>query len=413
MNRPIERRKTALFGLFSADAISITGNAMALLTIPWFVLQITGSPSRTGITVAANLVPTVLASFFGGVLVDRIGRKKISVIADVASGVTVALIPLLYVTVGLEFWQLVALVFLGALLDAPGVTGRQALIPEAADEAGWRLERVTGWTSVIHRSGQMAGPPLAGVLIAVIGPVGVLWINAATFALSAIIVVLGVSAGAPTTSLSSEQHLWADVREGWAFLSADGLLRTIALTVAVTNLLDAASIVVMPVFADRVFGDAISLGLIVGALGGGAVLGALLFARFGDRFPRRTIYLWCFLGVTLWYPVFAAFPPVFIAVLARGLAGVAAGPLNPLIDTVAFERIPAGLRGRVLGAIRALAWMTMPVGALLGGVLIEITGLRGTLLSLGGAYILAVVSLRFSRGIGEMEGPRLQEPQQA
>src|SRR5215216_4709660 len=115
-----QSRRTPVFALMAAEAISQTGNSITNLAIPWFVLATTGSAAKTGITAFASLFPTVLASLLGGALVDRIGNKRLSIIADLMSGVTVALVPALYLTVGLSFWQLLVLVFFGALLDAPG-----------------------------------------------------------------------------------------------------------------------------------------------------------------------------------------------------------------------------------------------------------------------------------------------------
>ena len=124
-----------LVTLLASNALSITGNVMTQVAVPWFVLQTTGSPARTGIAGFFQFLPVVIAGFFGGTLVDRLGYRRTSVFSDVASGATVAAIPLLFATVGLEFWQLLSLVFLGALLDSPGETARSALVPEAAERA--------------------------------------------------------------------------------------------------------------------------------------------------------------------------------------------------------------------------------------------------------------------------------------
>src|SRR4026208_98532 len=129
-----------IFSLFTANAISLVGNMLSAIAIPWFVLQTTGSATQTGITGFFTVLPVVLAGFFGGTLVDRLGYKRTSIIADIASGITVALIPLLYFTVGLEFWQLMVLVFFGALLDSPGSTARSALVPEPAASAQTPIE---------------------------------------------------------------------------------------------------------------------------------------------------------------------------------------------------------------------------------------------------------------------------------
>ena len=126
-------RRAPLYALYVADVVSLAGNAVAQLAIPWFVLTTTGSAALTALAVFLNFLPLVIGGFFGGVIVDRLGFRTTSVVADVASAAAVAAIPLLHSTVGIELWQLMTLVFLGALLDAPGATARAALIPDLVE----------------------------------------------------------------------------------------------------------------------------------------------------------------------------------------------------------------------------------------------------------------------------------------
>jgi MFS family permease len=100
-----------LLALFIANGVSMTGNMLSTISIPWFVLQTTGSATQMGLVGFFTVIPIVLAGLLGGVLVDRVGFKKTSIIADLSSGVTVIFIPLFYLTVGLPFWSLLILVF--------------------------------------------------------------------------------------------------------------------------------------------------------------------------------------------------------------------------------------------------------------------------------------------------------------
>jgi MFS family permease len=134
------------------------------------------------------------------------------------------------------------------------------------------------------------------------------------------------------------------------------------------------------------------------------VVGALAFAAVGHRLNRRAVFTWGFLLVTAWYPVAAAFPPLALLVLAKAVSGVASGPLNPVIDTVFFERVPAGLRGRVFGVTQATAWIAMPVGVLLAGPLVEAFGLRATLLVSFGAYFAVALSARLLPSLRGLDG---------
>ena len=180
--------RVPLVALLAAEGVSIAGNQMALVVIPLFVLQTTGSASRTGVTMFVTFLPTVIAGLFGGALVDRLGFRRTSVLADVSSAVAVAAIPLLHQTVGIEFWQLLVLVFLGSLLDAPGNTARSALVPKVVEEAGLSLDRGAALVNAVDRIATLVGPPVAGALILLTDISNVLWIDAGTFVFSALVV---------------------------------------------------------------------------------------------------------------------------------------------------------------------------------------------------------------------------------
>ena len=396
------RNRVPIVALLAANAISMTGNNAALVAIPWFVLATTGSATRTGITAFAGLVPIVLSGLFGGALVDRLGYRRMSIVADIASALATAAIPLMHATKGLAFWQLLVLVFIGRLLDAPGTTARDALVPDVARHAGWGLERASGASAVIERGARLSGAPLAGVLIAVVGATNILWIDAASFIVSAAVVAIGVPSVAGVDRNEQKNYV-RELREGLAFLRQDRTLATLIGVVTVTNLLDSVSVVALPVLALRVYGSSLSLGLMMGVLGAGAVVGALAFSAFGHRLSRRLVFCWGFLGVTVWYPAAAAFPRLGVLLAALAFAGIAAGPINPVIGTVFYERVPDGMRGRVLGLTQATAWIAMPIGVLVAGPAIELLGLRATLLIVGGIYFGVTLAVMFLRALRDLD----------
>ncbi len=392
--------------LLTANAVSMSGNVATLVAIPWFVLQTTGSAARTGVVAAAGLVPIVVSGFIGGALVDRLGYRRASIVADLASSGAVAAIPLLHATVGLAFWQLLVLVFLGGLLDAPGVTARASLLPDVASDARWSLERASGALAVVERASRLAGAPLAGLLIAATSATSVLWIDAASFLISAAIVAFGVPrrARVPDAAPGEPTSYIRELREGFTFLREDRTLFALVAVLTLTNMLDSVSMVALPVYAEEVYGSAVSLGLMMGVVGAGSVVGALAFSAVGDRVSRRRVFVWGFAGVTVWYPVAALFPPLGVLLVAKTLAGISSGPLNPVIDTVFFERVPDGLRGRVFGVVSASAWLAMPLGVLVAGPAIEWAGLRATLVVTGALYlgvVLATMKLPSLRGLDD------------
>ncbi len=396
------------YSLLTANAISLTGNVFSNIAIPWFVLQTTGSATQTGITGFFTILPVVLAGFFGGTIIDRLGYKRTSIIADIASGVTTLLIPLLHFTIGLEFWQLMVLVFLGAFLDTPGSTARDAVLPELAEEAGIPIERAASIVHVIERSSRLVGAPLAGLLIGIIGTANVLWINAASFFISA--AIIGFSIATPKrveTETVSGKYL-EDLKSGLRFMINDRLIFAIVTMIMLTNFLDAIfGGVLQPVYVKEIYGNAVNLGLLIAANGAGAVIGGLIFAAIGPRLPRHTVFVGAFVLTGLRFIFYIFQPPIAILLTATFVSSIGAGPLNPIIGAVQFERIPPDMRGRVFGAITAGAWIAMPLGMLIGGVFTEKLGVVPMFIGLAITYFIVTASMAFIPAMKEMNKKNL------
>ena len=401
INQP--RNPVPLYSLFIANAISLVGNVFSLIAIPWFVLQTTGSATQTGITGFFTILPVVLAGFFGGTLIDRLGYKRTSIIADLASCVTTALIPLLHVTIGLEFWQLIVLVFLGAVLDAPGSTARAALLPELAEQAGMPIERATSLVHVIERGARLVGAPLAGFLISVMGTANVLWLDAASFTVSAAIIGFLIPASTPAEKEEKTGKYFDELRDGLRFIANDSLILSIVLMVMLTNFLDAIfGGVLQPVYVKEVYGDALNLGLLIAANGGGAVIGGLIFAAIGHRLPRYATFVGAFVLTGFRFWVYALYPSIWVLVVVTLITSIGAGPLNPIIGAIEFERIPSNMRGRVFGAITAGAWIAMPLGMLLGGILTDRFGTFIMMIGLAITFLITTLSMAFVPAMKEM-----------
>lgn len=393
--------RVPLAALLVSEGVSVAGNRMALVVIPLFVLETTGSASRTGVTMFFTFLPTVVAGLFGGALVDRLGFRRTSIAADLASAAAVAAIPVLHQTLGIEFWQLLVLVFAGALLDAPGSTARSALVPDVVRQAGLPLDRGTALFNAADRIATLVGPPAAGALIVVTGVADVLWVDAATFVFSALVVRAALPSDPPRPP--KQTTYVADLRAGFAFVRRDKPLLAIVLLIMIMNSLDSAlAFVGLPVFVERVLDSPPTLGLILGVTGAGAAAGSLAFAAWGTRLPRRPTLVVCFVVVSSFFLGVGTFPPLPFLLAHGAIAGVAAGPLNGILGAAEYERIPEEMRGRALGIIRALAWMAIPLGGLVGGWLIATVGLRNTFLSLGGLYVATALSSAVNPGLREV-----------
>lgn len=399
-----ERNNLPVLALLSANTVSQIGSALTLIALPWFVLQTTGSAAQTGLAGFSVAVPGFLVGIFGGTLVDRLGYRRSSVVADVVSGIGLGLVPTLYYTIGLPFPVLMVLVFAGSMLAIPGLTARRSMLPELAGLAGQRLERVNSAFESIQHIAMLLGPPIAGILIAAFGASTALWVDAATFAFSAVAVWVFVPLFS-THSLSLEQSSYRQqLVEGLRFLVRDSLLRDMAITLGIENGLQAPLFaVILPVFAVRSLGSATALGLIVSAFAIGALVGATIYGTIGHRIPRRAFWFVAYLVSPAMYLVLAANPALPVLLLTFVLMGVVFGPINPLMVTIRHERIPTEMRGRVFSSYSAVAQLVAPLGIVLGGFAIAAAGFRPTVIALAIVVEVVAIAMFFVPSLRQMD----------
>jgi MFS family permease len=388
-------RRAPLLALLSASAISLAGSTLTWIALPWFVLQTTGSAALTGLAGFFVALPGFVAGVFGGTLVDRLGYKRMSVAADLVSGVAIALAPLLYATVGLPYWQLLALIFVGELLTIPGLTARRSMLPELAAQAAVRLERVNASFESLQHLAVLLGPPLAGVLIVALGAGNVLWLDAASFAASALIVALAIppqASGVRPAAGRYRDQLVAGLR----FLRGDRLLLALAISLGITNFFSNTLLaVILPVYVKTTLGSPTALGLLAAAFGAGALAGAAVYGAVGHRLPRRAIWLAGFLASPVIFWALAMQAPLPLLMAAAALEGLLGGPINPMLVTLRHERIPAEMRGRVFSTFSAISQVASPLGIVLAGLSIEAVGVRSTALTIAAGAQLVTVAMLF------------------
>nr|WP_228498799.1 MFS transporter [Frigoribacterium sp. VKM Ac-1396] len=173
--------------LVAAHAISQTGNVVTAFAVPFYLLGLGGSGAEVGLAAAFATAPVIIGGPLGGVVVDRVGHRRAAIVADLVSGASVLSMPVLALTVGLPFWALLSLVFVGGLLDTPGQTARRVMLPGLTERAGVRIERSVGLLDGSERFAKLIGASIAGLLVAAVGPIASLFVNAATFAISAVL----------------------------------------------------------------------------------------------------------------------------------------------------------------------------------------------------------------------------------
>ena len=366
--------------------MSLLGNTIAAVAIPWFVLVTTGSATRTGVAAFAATLPLALGALFGGTITDRIGPRATSTASDLVSAGAIAGIPALHTAGALEFWHILALAFVGGLFDAPGQAAREALLPELADRADVSRERASAlWTTTEH-AGYVLGAPLAGIFIAGFGAPAALWLDAASFIASALLVAGAVPAA--RVALVPAAYL-RQLADGLAFVAHDRpLLSLLVLSTLGNFVIGALASVLLPVYA-RELGGAGQLGLLVGSYGAGGLVGALGYGLAARRIGRHiaVVAIWIVYPAACW--LLATRPSLALAALLLFLIGLLAGVHAPIEQLLRQERTPVELRGRVFSTYMAALAAVVPPAMLVAGLLVDGYGLGAAL----GAFAAANTAL--------------------
>ena len=400
---PVPRSLLPLVGVLSATALSVTANSVVAIAVPWLVLERTGSAALAGLAGAAAIAPIVFSALFGGALIDRIGRRRTSLIADALSATAVAAMPVAELTVGLGIPLLLILVALGAVFDSPGAAARESLRPDVARRAGRPLARINAWGEAAEGIGYLAGPALAGLLLLVVGGFGTLWTSVVLFGLAMIVTAITVPSHL-SPSPRPEPYL-RSVREGVRYVLRDRTLRAVTLVAAVIWVFILPFETVVLNAHLQATGQVAAFGAILAAYAGGGIAGALGYGAIAHRLPTRATLVGALALAGLFLGAFALLPAIGLMVALALLAGIVTGPINPVCAVIIQSRTPERLRGRVIGSYTSLALAAGPLGLLAFGPLVDAWGPAAGFLAIGAGCLLAAGVAAASHGLRGLGRP--------
>ncbi|WP_161606400.1 MFS transporter [Microlunatus speluncae] len=374
-----QRRSVVLY--LASGGLSIFGNALAAIVLPVIVLTKTGQIGAAALVAAVTAVPQLLAAIGGGVIADRFGRKRLSIVADLGSAASIAVLPLIELTVGLSLGWFIAAALLGALFDVPGMTAREALLPAVARAGKLPVARLSGINEGISGLGMLIGPALGGLLVAAVNPTTALWVTAITSALAALATALlprGLDR-VPTDPADQAvdakpfgpRAALADLREGLRIVRREPtVLWLCGLTVGAFLVIGPVVALLLPAWFVAV-GQPGLMGPVISAIALGGLIGAGVYTVLGTKISNRVT-------VTIGLVVMAVgligvmiFPPYPVLLVAAVLAGSGSGFFGPVFTTVLTERIPEQAYGRVLGLQNSGTLAAAPVGMALAGFIAE------------------------------------------
>ena len=401
MSRRDLLRNRGLLGVLARDVVSMTGSQMTWVALPWFVLTTTGSPARMAVVLAVESASMAFFGFVLGNVVTKIGPRVTMLAADGLRAPLIAVIPVLHWADALSFPLLLVLIAIIAGFTTPSFASKAALLPDLVGDDETRLTEANALLQAAQRVTLLLGPPLGGVLIALIGATSVLLIDAVTFVAGFFLVAAFVRG-----RWDPEHHEDRGLLAGVRFILRDKLLRAWTGAIVVSDACWLGLFAAMPVLVIERYGERPEIvGLAWGAWGAGAVLGSAVAIRYVASFDRLLVTSFGELGMTipLWLLLFDA-PPLFLAglMLASGLAN---GIVNAPIHTIVQLRTPRSLRQKVWSAVIVGSAVIGPVVLLVAGPSLERVGVVETLLGLVivqtiCAVVFAVAGMRERARIG-------------
>ena len=371
------------------------GNSIVMITIPWLILEETGSPAFAGLVAAISALPGLLISPIGGWLVDHIGRRSVSIGADLLSAVAVVAFPIVALTSGLSSSTILVIAVIGAIFDPAGYTARKTLLADVAKASEIKLDRLNGIHEGFMGVSWILGPAIGAALISNVGAVNSFWVAGGLFIFAALtIAFLRVgNLGKEARDLAEKMGEKSDrsLRVGFQILWRDKLLRTltIAILVIAAVYLPTETLVLPAYFEEQ--NNPAGLGIVISALAAGSTIGSFGYGWISARMSRKNLVRATLIGTAVSIVPMALLPPLPLFLLAAFLLGLSWGPFNPLETSLIQQRVPADQQGRVFGVQTAVFYAAPPLGMVLAGLSVESFGVSTTYMVL--AAILSVTTI--------------------
>jgi Transmembrane secretion effector len=365
---------------FTGQVMSQLGTSFTMFALPLLVFKLTHSATNLALTMAAEFVPYLLFGLILGAVVDRVDRKRLMILVDLARGAVIAVLPVLFLLGELRVEYIYAVGFVQSTLGIMFDAGEFAAIPSLVRTDD--LVAANGRIMSCNQAGQVLGPVLAGALVALMATADLLFIDTATFVLSALTLsMIRVSFNAVDADRAIEpadgslvRGLLRDVREGLSYVWRHPVLRSISIMMALINFVGATAFSQLVLFAKQVFAASDQqVGVLFAAGSAGVVVMGLSASWLRRRLSFPVVALGALVVSGLAQAAMAYSPWYWLAVpLWAATAGFG---LLLNINTGALRQaiVPNHMLGRIMSIAGVLAWSAIPLGALAGAAVINAT----------------------------------------
>lgn len=389
------KKKTPLILHQVSNFASGLGNSILMITIPWLILQETRSPAFAGLVAAISAIPGLIISPIGGWLVDHVGRRAVSVCADLLSSLAVFAFPIVALTYGLSSFSILLIAVVGAIFDPAGYTARKTLLADVAKASEIELDRLNGIHDGFMGISWILGPAVGAGLISTVGAINSFWVSAGLFVIAAMAIVFlrvgNLGKDARDLAELNGEVTNKSLRVGFQVLWNDKLLRTITFAILIIAAVYLPTeTVVLPTYFEDLDNPA-GLGIVISGLAAGSAIGSFGYGWISKRISRKNLVRMTLIGTAVSILPMAFLPPLPVLILSGFALGLSWGPFNPLISTLIQQRVPADQQGRVFGVQTAVFYAAPPLGMVLAGISVESLGVGTTYLIL--AAILSTTAL--------------------
>jgi MFS family permease len=355
---------------FLGQGISLIGTWMQSVALGWLVLELTNSAFAVGLNQALRSLGVLLFTLYAGTVVDRVEKRRLIIWTQLLQMLEALALAVLVWTKGVAVWQVMVLALGFGVVNAFDIPARQAFIADLVPRDD--LMNAIALNSSMFNAARIVGPAVAGVLIGAAGIGACFFLNGVSY----IAVVAGLLAMRlpPFPPRPAAVSGWAGFRGGVGFIRRDPRVLALVVLVAAFSVFGFPFLVLMPVVArDVLHTDARGYGVLMAAVGVGAMLGALGLAVAGRWVPKGRALLvggGAFATLLVLFAAARSFTP---AALLLALVGCAMIITTALANTMLQTIVPDELRGRVM-AFYAFVFVGMaPFGAFLAGLLAEHT----------------------------------------
>jgi MFS family permease len=356
---------------FRGQIVSLFGTWMQMTAQGFLVFELTHSAVYLGYLGFAAGVPAWLFTLYGGIIADRLSRRKLMIITQTVMMILSFILTFLVFLGWVRPWHIILIAFAMGTANAFEAPVRQSIVVELVDHED--LTNAVALNSTMFNSASAVGPAAAGIIYSLWGPGWCFLINGLSFI--AVIVSLLLMKLKPIFRPDGKTSAWSDLKEGVRYVSLHHVIRILVGIVAATSLLRFSLLTLIPAWAVRVLnGDAATNGLLRAALGLGALAGALFIASLGRfQFKGKLLTLGTFISplLMLLFSFFRNLPVSLLVMVGSGAAGILIMNLtNALVQTLARD----SLRGRVMSIYSLTFFGIMPIGSLITGVMADGVG---------------------------------------